>query len=421
MELLIKNAKLFYDNNILNRDLLIKDGKFAQVQEKIEAPQATVIDAKNNLVTPGLVDVHVHFREPGQTHKETISTGSRASAHGGFTTVMAMPNVTPVPDTIEKFQAQLTLNQKESLIHTLQYAPVTKDEVSSQLVDIDKLHQAGAFAFSNDGHGIGNAKSMFDAMEEIASFKGVLAAHVEDQDLFDHGVINQGPTAKKLGLPAINEAAETSQLARDLILAKQTGVHYHVCHISTAESVNLVRIAKDAGINVTCEVTPHHSLLSDQDIVGDDANFKMNPPLRSEKDRTALIEGIQDGTIDMIATDHAPHAVDEKNQGFLKSAFGITGIETSFALMYTHLVEQGVMTLGGLLQLMSAKPADLFGLKNAGQILFDRPADFTIIDLDNAYTIDKAEFLSKGVNSPFIGEKVRGRVLKTFVAGKQVY
>ncbi|WP_125709970.1 dihydroorotase [Companilactobacillus zhongbaensis] len=421
MSLLIKNAKLFYDNRIQKKDLLIKDGKFDQVQDKLEPLDSDVFDAEGNLVSPGLVDIHVHFREPGQTHKETIQTGSKASAHGGFTTVGAMPNVTPVPDTVEKFQAQMKLNQTESVINTLQYAPVTKEETSSELVSITELAKNGAFAFSNDGHGINNAKSMFDAMEEIASINSTLAAHVEDQDLFDHGVINRGKTATRLGLPAINQAAETSQLARDLLLAKDTGVHYHVCHISTADSVNLVRLAKDAGINVTAEITPHHLLLSDADIVDDDANFKMNPPLRSQKDRTALIEGLQDGTIDMIATDHAPHAADEKNQGFLKSAFGITGIETSFPLMYTNLVEQGIMTLEGLLQVMCIKPAKIFGLENAGEIEFNKPADFTIIDLNQPYEIAKNDFISKGTNSPFMGDLVRGKILKTFVSGEQVY
>lgn len=421
MNLLIKNAKLFYDNKISDADLLVKDGKFERVQEHLEPGNAEVIDADHNLVAPGLVDVHVHFREPGQTHKETIETGSKASAHGGFTTVGAMPNVVPVPDNPEKFQKQLELNHQNSVINTLQYAPVTKDEVSTELSPIEELDKLGAMAFSNDGHGIDNAQTMYSAMERIAALNSTLAAHVEDQSLFNHGVINQSKTATRLGLPAIKQAAETSQLARDLLLAKDTGVHYHVCHISTADSVSLVRLAKDAGINVTAEVTPHHLLLSDSDIVTDDANFKMNPPLRSEFDRAALVAGLQDGTIDMIATDHAPHAKDEKNQGFLKSAFGITGIETSFPLMYTNLVEQGIMTLEGLLLVMAVKPAKIFGLQDAGQILFNKPADFTIIDLDQQYEIAENDFISKGVNSPFIGDLVSGKVLKTFVNGKQVY
>lgn len=422
MKLLIKNAKLFYANKLINCELLIEDGKFAQIAENIVAtPDMQVFDAHFNLVTPGLIDVHVHFREPGQVHKETIKTGTLASAHGGFTTVGAMPNVIPVPDDNEKFAKQVSLNQENSSIKTLQYAPVTKDETSDELVDIENLAKLGAFAFSNDGHGIMNAETMYEAMERIAAIDSHLAAHVEDKNLFNHGVINSGAAAERLGLPGIKQVAETSQLARDLVLAKETGVHYHVCHISTADGIQLVRMAKDAGINVTCEVTPHHLLLSDADILTDDANFKMNPPLRSETDRLALIKGLQDGTIDMIATDHAPHAENEKNQGFAKSAFGITGIETSFPLMYTKLVKTGLISLEKLLQLMAVNPAKLFNLTEVGTIKLNQPADFTIIDLDNEYQINKADFISKGTNSPFIGQKVYGTVLKTYVNGELVY
>ena len=421
MKLLIKNAKLFYTNKLINCDLLIKDGKFVKIADKIAAEDNKVVDAKFNLVTPGLIDIHVHFREPGQVYKETIETGTKASAHGGFTTVGAMPNVIPVPDDAEKFEKQVTLNQKNSVIKTLQYAPVTLDETSDELVDIEELNKLGAFAFSNDGHGIMNAESMYEAMERIAYIHSHLAAHVEDKNLFNKGVVNSGPAAIRLGLPGIKQVAETSQLARDLVLAKETGVHYHVCHISTADGVQLVRMAKDAGINVTCEASPHHLLLSDEDILTDDANFKMNPPLRSEKDRQALIAGLQDGTIDMIATDHAPHAESEKNQGFQKSAFGITGIETSFPLMYTNLVKTGLISLEKMLSLMTANPAQSFDLKHVGAIKLDEPADFTIINLDDEYEIKKADFLSKGTNSPFIGQKVYGKVEQTYVDGECVY
>ncbi|MQS74898.1 dihydroorotase [Companilactobacillus halodurans] len=421
MKLLIKNAKLFYAKRLINCEILIEDGKFVNIAEKIPAEGIKTIDAGFKLVTPGLVDVHVHFREPGQVHKETIKTGTLASAHGGFTTVGAMPNVIPVPDDLEKFQKQIELNQKNSLINTLQYAPVTKGETSDELVDIEGLQKLGAFAFSNDGHGIMNAQSMYSAMERIAAIKSHLAAHVEDKDLFNHGVINFGSAAKRLGLPGIKQVAETSQLARDLILAKENGVHYHVCHISTKDSVMLVRMAKDAGINVTCEVSPHHLLLSDQNILTDDANFKMNPPLRSEIDRQALIEGVLDGTIDMIATDHAPHAKAEKDQGFEKSAFGITGIETAFPLLYSRLVKTSLLSLERLLTLMAVNPAKLFDIKEAGQIKVGQKADFSIINLDDQYQIKEADFLSKGTNSPFIGQEVYGQVEKTFVNGECVY
>ncbi|PMD72508.1 dihydroorotase [Companilactobacillus nuruki] len=421
MKLLIKNAKLFYDNNLINCDVLIEDGKFTKIASQISAENAEIIDAKFNLVAPGLVDVHVHFREPGQVHKETIATGTKASAHGGFTTVGAMPNVIPVPDDVTKFSQQLALNEKSSIINTLQYAPVTKEETSDELVDIEALDKLGAFAFSNDGHGIMNAQSMYSAMERIAAINSHLAAHVEDKNLFNKGVINFGNTSQRLGLPGIKQAAETSQLARDLVLAKETGVHYHVCHISTKDGVELIRMAKDAGINVTCEVSPHHLLLSEQDILSDNANFKMNPPLRTESDRLALVSGLSDGTIDMIATDHAPHAINEKNQGFVKSAFGISGIETSFPLMYTNFVKSSQMSLEKLLDLMSLAPAKIFGIQNTEEIKIGQKADFTIIDLDNEFEIKTNDFLSKGANSPFIGQEVYGQVEKTYVNGNCVF
>lgn len=421
MKTLIKNAQVFYQNKLAKEDVLIEDGQFKLIGTDLTVADATVLDGQNKLLSPGLVDIHVHFREPGQVHKETIKTGTLASAHGGFTTVGAMPNVIPVPDDADKFTKQVALNKTNSLIHTLQYAPVTKDETSDELVDIEGLAKLGAFAFSNDGHGIMNAQSMFTAMERIAAINSHLAAHVEDKNLFNHGVVNFGPAATRLGLQGIQQVAETSQLARDLVLAKETGVHYHVCHISTKDGVELVRMAKDAGINVTCEASPHHLLLSDKDILTDDANFKMNPPLRSEEDRLALIAGLQDGTIDMIATDHAPHAADEKNQGFAKSAFGITGIETSFPLMYTELVKTGLISLEKLLELMAVNPAKIFNLNQAGEIKLSQPADFTLIDLNDNYEIKTADFLSKGKNSPFIGQKVFGKINQTYVDGKLVY
>lgn len=421
MKLLIKNAKLYYTNKLINCDLLIEDGMFTKIASKIEVADAKVVDAKFNLVTPGLVDIHVHFREPGQVYKETIRTGTKASAHGGFTTVGAMPNVIPVPDNPNKFVQQINLNNENSVINTFQYAPVTKDETSDELVDIESLAKLGAFAFSNDGHGIMNAESMYEVMERIAAINSHLAAHVEDKNLFNHGVINFGTASKRLGLPGIKQVAETSQLARDLVLAKETGVHYHVCHISTKDGVDLVRMAKDAGINVTCEVSPHHLLLSEDNILSDDANFKMNPPLRSEIDRLALIDGLKDGTIDMIATDHAPHAEAEKNQGFVKSAFGITGIETSFPLMYTNLVRTNEISLEILLDLMATKPAKIFNIPQTGEIKLGQKADFTIINLDDEIEIKKADFLSKGTNSPFIGQRVHGEVEQTYVDGERVY
>ncbi|WP_099974689.1 dihydroorotase [Lactobacillus terrae] len=402
MTLSILNTKLFQNN------------KFIQTDFNVESEKSKVINFDNTAVLPGLVDMHVHFREPGQTHKETIKTGSMASAHGGFTTVAAMPNVTPVPDTVEKFKNQIELNHQNSQINTLQYAPITFDETSDELVDIEGLSRSGAFAFSNDGHGVMNAKTMLDAMNQIAQMDSHLCAHVEDKNLMNSGYISKS-AGLRLGIPYIESCATSSQLARDLILAKESNVHYHVCHISTRQELNLIRIAKDAGINVTCEVAPHHIILNEEDIVKDDAQFKMNPPLRSKSDQQAMIEGIIDGTIDMIATDHAPHAISEKDKGFVNSAFGITGIETSFSLMYTHLVVNELITLEKLVQLMSVNPSRIFNIES------DIYKNFTVIDLSTIYKISKKDFLSKGINTPFDGELVNGRVLKTYYKGEEVY
>lgn len=273
-----------------------------------------------------------------------------------------MPNVIPVPDTIEKFQKQVKINQ-QSVINLFQYAPITLGELNNELIDFEHLSKIGAFAFSNDGYGVTNSMTMYRAMRKIAQINGHLAAHIEDKDLFNSGVINEGKKAKEFKLPPINEVAETAQLARDLALVKVTGVHYHACHISTRTSIEMIKAAKQAGLNVTCEVTPHHLLLCQEDIRIDDASYKMNPPLRKKTDQQALIEALQSGVIDMIATDHAPHTKEEKSRGFLRSSFGVSGIETAFSLLYTKLVKNKVITLEKLIQVMAVNPAKIFDLK----------------------------------------------------------
>lgn len=418
---LIKGGTVFVNGQLVKTDVLIADDKIQAIGNDLPAADET-IDATNKLVAPGLVDVHVHFREPGQTYKETIEAGSKAVAHGGFTTVGAMPNVDPVPDTPARMQAQTSLNQKEGVIHIFQYGAITHGRTSEELVDFHGLKQAGAYAFSNDGSGVQTAGTMYQAMEGIAKEKMILAAHVEDDSLLFGGIMNAGKRAEELGLPGAPSVSESAQVARDLVLANATGVHYHICHVSTKESVAMVRFAKSQGVNVTCEASPHHLLLADQDIPANNSYYKMNPPLRHEDDRQALIEGLLDGTVDMIATDHAPHSQAEKPKDDMRGAAnGITGSETAFPMMYTKFVKGGICTLEQLLNWMSTNPADIFGLHEAGHLEPGKPADIVIFDLTTQRTLNEADYLSKGVNNPFTGEQVYGTADLTLVDGKVVY
>lgn len=417
---LIKNAKILENNHLVTRDVLIDGKKIVKVSENNHSDIDT-IDAKGAFLSSGLVDVHVHFREPGFNYKETIATGSQAAARGGFTTVIAMPNLNPVPDTAERLAAQIKLNDTNGMVHVKQYGAVSADLTASEVSNIAGMAAAGAVAFSNDGKGVQTADTMLQAMLAAAQVDKPLAAHLEDDSLLHGGVMNAGEQSKKLEIPGITGLAESSQLARDLVLAKATGVHYHVAHISTKESVTLVRIAKLQGVNVTAEVSPHHVLLSDTDIKGDNALFKMNPPLRSQADRQAVLAGLLDGTIDMIATDHAPHGTAEKNKPFREAPFGITGIETSFQLLYTHLVRSGVMTLETLLQRMIKAPIAAFKLEAPTEIKAGETADLALFDLEHQETISAANFKSKGKNTPFIGWQVYGKTLATWVDGKLVY
>ena len=375
-----------------------------------------MFDAKGQLITPGLVDVHVHLREPGFTYKETIEAGTRSAARGGFTTVCAMPNLNPVPDTAEKLRQVYDIIRKDAVVKVLQYAPITENLRSEKLVDQEALIEEGAFAFTNDGVGVQTAGTMYLAMKEAAKNNKALVAHTEDESLLFGGVMHAGKKAEELGLPGILSVTESSQIARDLLLAEATGVHYHVCHVSTKESVRVIRDAKKAGIHVTAEVSPHHLILIDEDF----GFWKMNPPLRGREDREALIEGLLDGTIDCIATDHAPHGLEEKSQSFMKSPFGIVGSETAFQLIYTHFVETGRFTLEQVINWLAVKPAEIFGL-NAGTLTVGAPADVAVFDITQTCTIDKEDFLSKGENTPFIGWKVKGETQMTFVNGKLVW
>ena len=422
MKTLIKNGQINTRKNMTTpAEIWIEDGRIKAIGTGFsEAEFDEVFDAKGQLITPGLVDVHVHLREPGFTYKETIEAGTRSAARGGFTTVCAMPNLNPVPDTAEKLKQVYDIIRKDAVVKVLQYAPITQNLRSEKLVDQEALIEEGAFAFTNDGVGVQTAGTMYLAMKEAAKNNKALVAHTEDESLLFGGVMHAGKKAEELGLPGILSVTESSQIARDLLLAEATGVHYHVCHVSTKESVRVIRDAKKAGIQVTAEVSPHHLILIDEDIPEDFGFWKMNPPLRGREDREALIEGLLDGTIDCIATDHAPHGLEEKSQSFMKSPFGIVGSETAFQLIYTHFVETGQFTLEQVINWLAVKPAEIFGL-NAGTLTVGAPADVAIFDITKTCTIDKEDFLSKGENTPFIGWKVKGETQMTFVNGKLVW
>ena len=422
MKTLIKNGQINTRKNMTTpAEIWIEDGRIKAIGTGFsEAEFDEVFDAKGQLITPGLVYVHVHLREPGFTYKETIEAGTRSAARGGFTTVCAMPNLNPVPDTAEKLRQVYDIIRKDAVVKVLQYAPITENLRSEKLVDQEALIEEGAFAFTNDGVGVQTAGTMYLAMKEAAKNNKALVAHTEDESLLFGGVMHAGKKAEELGLPGILSVTESSQIARDLLLAEATGVHYHVCHVSTKESVRVIRDAKKAGIHVTAEVSPHHLILIDEDIPEDFGFWKMNPPLRGREDREALIEGLLDGTIDCIATDHAPHGLEEKSQSFMKSPFGIVGSETAFQLIYTHFVETGRFTLEQVINWLAVKPAEIFGL-NAGTLTVGAPADVAVFDITQTCTIDKEDFLSKGENTPFIGWKVKGETQMTFVNGKLVW
>mgnify|MGYP000860697192 FL=1 len=367
--------------------------------------------SKKYIIVPGLCDVHVHFREPGFSYKETIASGSAAAAHGGYTAVCTMPNLDPVPDSAEHLQVQLDAIKRGAAIKVLPYGAITVGEKGEKLADMEAMSDK-VCAFSDDGKGVQNDEMMREAMTATKRLGKIIAAHCEDNSLLFGGYIHDGEYAKAHGHRGISSESEYRQIERDLRLAEETGCAYHVCHISTKESVELIRQAKAHGVNVTCETAPHYLVLCDEDMQ-EDGRFKMNPPLRSREDKKALIEGIKDGTIDMIATDHAPHSAEEKGRGLEKSLMGVVGLETAFPVLYTELVMKNIITLDRLVELMSFKPKERFGI--------DTNNDFAVFDISEAYKIDPEDFLSMGRTTPFAGREVFGRCLLTVHNEKVVY
>ena len=392
--------------------------------EKIRCPMGDVFSVSDSMVEvfssydtpeytvfPGFCDVHVHFREPGFSYKETIATGSRAAARGGYTAVCTMPNLNPVPDSVEHLRQQLDNIEKDAFIHVYPYGAITVGEKGEILADLEGM-APDVIGFSDDGRGVQQDEMMLEAMNRAKALGKMIVAHCEDNSLLFNGYIHDGNYAKMHGHRGICSESEWRQIQRDLELVEKTGCAYHVCHISTKESVELIRQAKAKGLDVTCETGPHYLVLTDEDLQ-EEGRFKMNPPLRGAEDRDALIEGILDGTIDMIATDHAPHSVEEKGRGLEKSAFGIVGIEIAFQTMYTHFVRTGKMTLEKLIDLMAIAPRKRFGIAMG--------EDYTVWKLEQEETVDPEQFLSMGKATPFAGHKLFGKCVCTVCDGKIVY
>lgn len=422
MKLLIQNASYIAFNGEKSKaDILIEDGKIAKIAKNIEAAADRKINAEGMLVSPGFIDLHVHLREPGGEKKETIATGTLAAARGGYTTLAAMPNTRPVPDSVEQMEWVQNRIQETASVRVLPYASITVRQLGRDLTDFEGLKNAGAFAFTDDGVGVQSADMMLKAMQKAAAVNMAIVAHCEEDTLINKGCVHEGTFSKRIGLNGIPSVCESVQIARDVLLAEAAGCHYHVCHVSTKESVRVIRDAKRAGIKVTAEVTPHHLLLTQDDIPDNlDPNFKMNPPLRDQADREALLEGLLDGTIDFIATDHAPHTSDEKNEGIELAPFGIVGLETAFPLLYTHFVLKNIMSLEQLIGFMTRKPAETFSLP-FGTIEVEAPADIVLVNLEEEKVIDPQEFLSKGKNTPFTGWNCKGWPEMTICNGQVVW
>ncbi|MBP1625768.1 MAG: Dihydroorotase [Holophagaceae bacterium] len=426
MSLLIKNARIL--DPALGLDgigsLLVEDGLVAAIGAAVQVPgDAEVLDAEGQVLTPGFIDLHVHFREPGQTTKETIETGSRAAVAGGFTSVCAMANTRPVNDSVAITELALNRARAANLCRYFPLGTLTKGMAGEELADYGTLKGAGCIAFSDDGRPIMNAAIMRKALEYTAWLDVPVVAHEEDEHLADKGFMHEGAVSAALGCRGIPAMAEEVMVARDLILAEHTGGHVHFQHLSTRGSLRLVREAKSRGVRATCEVTPHHFSLTDQELHRFDADFKMNPPLRPQADVDAVLEAIADGTVDAIATDHAPHAWDDKSCELPDAAFGILGLETALPLVLERLVKPGVITLARAIELLTISPAKVVHLdrQGLGSLAVGNPADFVLFDPETRITVDRAFIQSRSFNTPFKGWELPGKVLGTWVGGKRVW
>ncbi|MCP1102632.1 dihydroorotase [Aequitasia blattaphilus] len=423
MKILIKKGRVVdpkTDKDEIS-DVLIQDGIIQKVEKNIEEKADRIIDAENRIVMPGFIDMHVHLRDPGLTYKEDLKSGGLAAAKGGITTMLAMPNTKPVIDTKDKVEDVHRRAKEETKVNVIQLGAVTYGQEGKEVADIKGMAQAGCKGISEDGKSVMDSAVYRQGMKLAKENDLLVLAHCEDINLVEGGVMNADETAKKMGFKGITNAVEDVIVARDILLAKETGVRLHLCHCSTKDSVRMLEEAKKDHICVTAEVCPHHFVLTTEDIKRDDGNFKMNPPLRTREDVDALIEGLKNGAIDVIATDHAPHSQEEKEKSIQDAAFGIVGLETCAALTYTYLVQTGKLTLMEMADKMSYAPAKILNLEGKGSVSEGMIGDLVIFDIENTYKIDKSTFQSKGHNTPFDGYEVKGMVTHTIIDGNIVY
>ena len=418
VSVLVRGAKVWIDGAFLKRDVLVEDGRLVEISDHIDPREGVkVVAGEGKHLLPGLVDLHVHFREPGFSYKETIASGSRAAARGGFTTVCTMPNLNPAPDSLENLQQQLDIIERDSCIEVLPFATITRGRSGEECVDFKALAPRVA-GFSDDGTGVQSAEVMEKAMNLVAPTGKMIAAHCEVESLLNGGYIHDGVWCREHGHKGICSESEWAEVKRDIELAERTGCRLHICHISTKESVALIRDAKSRGVKVSCETAPHYLALCDEDMQ-EDGRFKMNPPLRAREDMEALREGVVDGTIDVIATDHAPHSAEEKSRGLEKSAMGVVGIETSFATVYTLMVGGGYISLERLVDIMAENPRRLLGRERGVQV--GGRANLVLVDLRSEFNVFTRELLSMGKATPLAGMRLRGEVLLTIADGRIAY